>query len=357
MIPAEYYQPIFLFIVTIFTIIALQTYPQKRENIVSNDYRFTLCLALFIALFIGFRPNHIEFVDMLGYSYKYDNLYIYDLKPTWDTENIIFDNLLIYMSTIGLDKSIFFWTIASIYCVGTFVAVKKLFRNDVLIAYLVWLGAFSTFSYGVNGIKAGAAATLFLIAVAYYNKLKISALLLLFSLGFHHSMVMPIAAFILAYLYKNIKMYYCGWLFCLLMATLHISYFEMLFADLSNDKGAAYLASDGLDWGGQTGFRIDFVLYSAMPALVGYWAVFKRKIQSKRYEFMLAIYLTTNSIWMLCMYANFNNRIAYLSWFMYPVVLVYPFFCQDFGPDWNRQLSKVTSLHLLFTLFMEIIYY
>lgn len=131
----------------------------------------------------------------------------------------------------------------------------------------------------------------------------------------------------------------------------------MLFADLSNDKGAAYLASDGLDWGGQTGFRIDFVLYSAMPALVGYWAVFKRKIQSKRYEFMLAIYLTTNSIWMLCMYANFNNRIAYLSWFMYPVVLVYPFFCQDFGPDWNRQLSKVTSLHLLFTLFMEIIYY
>ena len=74
------------------------------------------------------------------------------------------------------------------------------------------------------------------------------------------------------------------------------------------------------------------------------------------YKDLLNLYLCTNGVWMLCMYANFTNRIAYLSWFLYPIVLIYPFLNEELGPQRYRQFSKVMLCHLAFTLFMAFIY-
>ena len=85
---------------------------------------------------------------------------------------------------------------------------------------------------------------------------------------------------------------------------------------------------------------------------------FKYQLKDELYDTMLYIYLTCNGIWMLCMYAQFINRIAYLSWFIYPILLVYP--CYTIV-DENHPLvlvrQKVVLLHLAFTLFMTLIYY
>lgn len=110
--------------------------------------------------------------------------------------------------------------------------------------------------------------------------------------------------------------------------------------------------------GGKSGFRIDFVIYSVMPVLMGYFVKYKYKLEDKLYDVILNIYLVTNGVWMLCMYAQFTNRIAYLSWCMYPIVLVYPCFAIDNQTHplvANR--NKIIGLHLTFTLFMEFIYY
>ena len=72
---------------------------------------------------------------------------------------------------------------------------------------------------------------------------------------------------------------------------------------------------------------------------------------------MLCTYTFTNSVWMLCMYAEYTNRIAYLSWFMYPFVLIYPLICENWGIQKYRTLLKIMMCHLGFTLFMQIIYY
>ena len=58
------------------------------------------------------------------------------------------------------------------------------------------------------------------------------------------------------------------------------------------------------------------------------------------------------------MYAEFTNRIAYLSWFMYPIVLIYPCYAikDKLHPlVLNRQ--KIVLCHLAFTLFMDLVYY
>ena len=121
---------------------------------------------------------------------------------------------------------------------------------------------------------------------------------------------------------------------------------------------ANYLNDVNGAWGGKTGFRIDFVIYSAMPILVGYWAVYKKKLQlSKIYTCLLNLYMVLNGTWMLCMYANFTNRIAYLSWFLYPIVLIYPYLNENWGPTRYKDFSKVMLAHLGFTLFMKFVYY
>lgn len=359
--PGEYYSPIYLTVISLMTFYKCAYY--SRVDVVALDNRgkvdssFPFLLALGVALFVGLRPQASCFVDSNNYIESYNAMEWSEFMFNPEAENFIFDNLFAWMASHATGWSAFFLVIALIYFFGMWFACRKMFPQDTFIAFLACLAAFSTFSYATNGIKAGAAASLFLIAVAYYKNLVVAVPFLFLSLGFHHSMMLPIGAFVLAYFYKNVKVYFFGWVVCLLLAMLHVSYFQTLLAGMADERGADYLMSSGQDWGGKEGFRIDFVLYSAMPVLVGYWTVYRKKIISRAYNFLLSIYLVTNGVWMLCMYANFTNRIAYLSWFLYPVVLIYPFLKEDWG--WNRYktLAKVVCLHLLFTLFMNIAYY
>ena len=190
----------------------------------------------------------------------------------------------------------------------TYWACKRLFPNNSLTAFLVFLAAFSTFSYGTNGIKAGSAAAIFLLALSYRDNLKICALWMFISLGFHHSMVLPIVAFVITLIVKNPKIYFYGWIFSVLMACLHITFFQSIFAGMADESGAGYLGANGYDDTSYlTGFRPDFILYSSMPVFVGYVAKIKKRLKSRTYDTLLYTYMTTNAVWMLCMYASYTN--------------------------------------------------
>lgn len=366
MIAAKNYQTIYLVIITIITLFVAYRYHIKSTHITTSLNRKkqdgTLILAIFMVLFIGFRPENGVFIDMMNYVMYYHVFYegttfIFNK----DAENLLHDNFLAWVGSQNLGMTFFFVSIATIYFICTYVACKKMFPRDTLAAYLVFLAALSTFSYGTNGIKAGSAGAIFLMGIAYRENLKICIPLILMSLGFHHSMIMPIVAFAITLVYKNSKAYFAAWCFCLLIAIAHITLFQELFADIlsdTGDSGVVYLNSTDGNWGGKTGFRIDFVFYSAMPILVGYWAVYKKKLQlSKLYTCLLNMYMTLNGTWMLCMYANFTNRIAYLSWFLYPIVLIYPFLNENWGISRYKSFSLVLLAHLGFTLFMTFIYY
>lgn len=367
MISAANYYTVYLIIVSIITCFVCYNYNSKNGLVECSskpkNSLGTFLLAVFMVMFIGFRPASAAFVDMMNYITYYHafhegSVFIFDKEA----ENLLFDNYFAWIGSMRLGTTFFFVTIAAIYFICTYIACKRMFPRDTLIAYLVFLAAFSTFSYGTNGVKAGAAAAIFLMAMSFRDNLKICIPLVLVSWGAHHSMIMVIVAFVLTLIYKNPKVYFAGWCFCLLVAVAHISFFQELFAgilsDTGDDSGADYLNSVNEEWGGQTGFRIDFVLYSAMPILVGYWAVYKKRLQlSKIYTCLLNLYMTLNGTWMLCMYANFTNRIAYLSWFLYPIVLIYPFLNENWGAFRYKTLSKVVLAHLGFTLFMHFVYY
>lgn len=362
MIPASLYQNIYLTLVTIMTLVVYNQYQSKnglREFSPSRTDAIAGALVLFLVIFIGFRPlNGVYFQDMANYAINYTVFYegatfFFDIE----TENKIFDNLFAWWGSVRLGYTSFFVFVATIYFVGAYLGIRKLFPNHRLTAFLVFLAAFSTFSYGTNGIKAGAATSLFIWALGYRENLKICIPLVLLSWGFHHSMIMPVAAFVVTLFFKNPRYYFAGWGFCALMAAAHVTTFAQLFAGAADESGAGYLMGGGGD-GTKGGFRIDFIIYSAMPILVGWYAVVKRRLRvSEMYINLLNLYLCLNGIWMLCMYANFTNRIAYLSWFLYPFVLIYPFLNEQWGRDRYKKFALVMLGHLGFTLFMNVIYY
>lgn len=359
---AQYYYPIYLTIIVVFTFFMSVTYAgYTNERLLtksnqSRNHAIALIFTIIMAIFIGMRPISIRyFVDMGNYREFYNTIQGLQFNFDWSRGNYLFDNLFLYLASNRFALVTFFLIIAAIYFGALFWACRELFPKDTLYAIIIYLSAFSTFSYGTNGIKAGAAASLFLCAFAYYKKWTPCIVCLFLSLGFHHSMVLPIIAFILGLFYDKPKVYIYIWVLSLLISAAHITFFQTLFASFSDEGGASYLSDN--DSGYRSGFRLDFIIYSAVPIALGYWCIFKRNYQSKKYNHIFNTYVLTNAVWMLCMYASFTNRIAYLSWLMIPFVLIYPFFDKPFIKRQYKVANAVAWYHLAFTLFMSFVYY
>lgn len=359
MLPAHLYQYFYLFIVTIATIACVSEYKSVDSLRHKKSLVPPLLLLIFMIFFIGLRPINEVFVDMYDYAHIMDlrkgDAFVLDIHA----ENLIYDNLQAYWVSKKWPYGPFFLMFSIIYFSGIFFATRKLFKLNTLLVFLVYLAALSTFSFGTNGIKAGAAASLFLVAVAYRKKLFISIPFLLLSLGFHHSMTLPIGAFIIAYFFHDRRYYLAFWIVCLALSALHVTYFQELLSGYTDERGAEYLQivdPDNERSTGATGFRPDFILYSAIPIFIGYHISKKYEFESKMFDFIWCIYVLCNGVWLLCTYAYYTNRIAYLSWCIYPFVLIYPFINFAWSDVQNVYLKRCVYIHLGFTIFMSVIF-
>lgn len=353
MINGAYYHTIYLIILSFLSIFCINKYRFSIRK--SRGSINALIYAIFLTVFIGFRPYMDVLTDTIGISqyYKSNMGYVHDFSM--DVENKLYDNMLLYFASLNLDFSIFLVAMSGIYFICRYIALKKMFPNHVWAAYLLFLASFISYTSSVNGFKAGAAASLFCIAIAYRKNIILSLCFLLLSYGMHHSMIVCVTAFVCVSFYKNTKIYLIAWFSSFILAVLHIKYFQFLFGSFTDQKGADYLLTEHGAW--MTGMRYDFVLYSFMPIILALYILFKKKIIiDENYKFVLNLYMVTNSIWLLCMYANYTNRIAALSWFMYSIVIGYPFLSDGNIYQFvnkNRTFSMVMALHLGFTLFMS----
>ena len=362
MFPASVYSPIYLSAVIILTVILSVRY----KNISGSDILYQdngnpilqIIIPIAFALFIGFRPvSGSYFGDMFNYDEIYRALLFgKDFHFNWDSKEYLFDNIFAWLGANRFDVTVFFVGCAIIYFIGSYAGISRIFSKNALYAFICFLGAFSTFSYGTNGLRAGMAAAMFYIALAYYNKVLIFAIFLWISLGFHHSMILPIVSVIIAYFYRNSRIYLLFWFFAFVLSSLHITYFQTLLGSISEEGNNSYLNNIDTEWGGKGGFRLDFILYSCVPIITGYYWYVRRNLKDKLYSIIYNTYILTNGVWMLCMYASFTNRIAYLSWFLYPLVLIYPLLKFDLFERQGKIVNYTVWGQLLFTLVMAFIY-
>lgn len=243
---------------------------------------------------------------------------------------------------------------ALIYVANHLIAAYKCSRKHVALLFLLMLSSFSFYSYGVNTIRAGFAASFLLLAVVNYKHLVWFFLFIFIAANCHYSMIIPSLAMVTAKYWNKPKLYMGIWLCCILASAVAGHYFEQLFARMSSDQRVGYLSVDASDTHYEVGFRIDFILYSLLPIAAGYYYLVKKRIHSEFYSFLLNTYILANCFWILVIRANFSDRFAYLSWFLYPLVLIYPMCHFKVTPQQHTKMALILLMSAGFTYFMFI---
>ena len=166
--------------------------------------------------------------------------------------------------------------------------------------------------------------------------------------------------FVSYYFIRSPKWCIFFWILSIVISLTAGSFMESFFAGLGFDeKLTNYIRgnsdSETMAQFSQTGFRWDFLLYSSMPIILGWYIVMRCKITDRQYIVLLNTYILSNAFWIMVIRASFSNRFAYLSWFMYAIVLFYPLIKI---PVYNRQgkvLANILLAHVMFTVIMSIL--
>lgn len=365
-IDAELYYPIYISLMLFMCLIYFyqlnhSTYSSTLTSTIS--YYPMLLVTIFLILFLGYRPISVLFADTISYANNFQGMKT-GLERTRNlTKGDLWFSLLMYQCAQIMNIHEFYLLIEILYFVPLVIACWRLNKEKAPILLLFVFVCYSFFSYAVNGIRNGMACSLIILALSliqgnWWQKI-ISALLCVIAVNFHHSMALPIIAMALVYFYRKPKAMFYFWVLSILISLFFGNTMANFFASLGFDdrlSNTIYNAEKNASYFSRTGFRWDFLLYSVMPIWLGWYVIFKKKIWNDTYIILLGTYIYSNAFWVMVIRASFSNRFAYLSWFLYGIVLAYPLLK---FPIWKSNRGMKTALVLManfgFTLFMWLI--
>lgn len=323
-------------------------------------------LCLFVILFFGLRPiSGRYFGDTSTYAHHYLNISsekFLTSKGEW-----IWNWVMISCADTGLSVNAWFTLIDFLYVGFLLWASIRIEGNKVYLIVLFFVSTFLFYSGGVNGLRIGLATSIFVLAFTYilspHIASRVFAILLFISAFFiHKSISLPLICLLCSmFLFKRIKYSVIFWFVSIILLLLFGNFFTSILDSLGlfsfDDRVASYL-TDKLSsdiFHDKGGFRWDFLLYSSMPILLGWYVTEKRKITDKPYMVMLNTYILANAFWILVMYSNFSNRFASLSWFLYPLLLFYPLIKFKLWNDQRNKTALILFASMFFTYFMYLI--
>lgn len=361
-IPVQIYSDVFyhfmLVMMMIFSGILLTSNIQDG-NVKSVSSGVGFVILLLIISYMGARLPSYYFGDTANYAKAYQLLQ--SGQEVRIDNDYVFNYFMAFCSEF-MSIRFFLFLAAIIYILPMYLFSKKYCGTYWFFAFLMFAASFSFWPYGVNGIRNGMATSVFIWALVYYDRKWLMYSLFALSFGIHNSVIIPIAAFIAAGIYKNPKAYFYIWLASIPLSLLGGGFWGTFFTSLGlgDDRAGAYLDANAISelaknertTFSQTGFRWDFVLYSASGVFTGWYFLVKKKIKDQFYIHLWGIYMIANAFWILVIRAAFSNRFAYLSWFLLAPIIVYPFLRYRVSEMQSRILAIVYVLYYSFTYFM-----
>jgi len=325
-----------------------------------------LLLGFLVIFFIGFRPISGVFVDMLMYDHVYNNIYgestLYDSRGEW-----VFYLIGTTCKELGLSDKMYFLILSFIYYGCMILACWRLMRRNLFLALIFCFTSFSCFSYGVNGLRNGIGCSLILLSITFLGKdkwnLAIAIVLMFLALNIHRSTLLPsVCALVSLFWLKNTKIALSFWVASIFVSALIGNYVTEFFVNLGFDDRMEQYAnldqSETITTIDQlSGFRIDFIIYSIMPIIMAWYVTIKRNFKDKTYNIIAITYILSNAFWIMVIRSEQSNRFAYLSWFLYPLVIAYPLLRMNIWEDQDRKTALVLLAYAGFTFFMHFIYY
>lgn len=274
-----------------------------------------------LCVLVGLRPISYVFGDMGNYYRRFVD-YAGGTLP--DGRDPLFEGIMWLFAQFNA-PGLFFLFCALVYVIPLRIASQRLFANYWPLGFLFLIAHISFYGFAVNGIRNGMAMSLFTLAITYRGWR--SWALMAAAIGLHGSLILPILAWAAASFGFKAKWSVAFWISCLFASLAVPGVATMLATSLPvDDRLEQYTAIAG-QYGEQfssTGFRWDFVLYSALPIAVGAFFIFKKRRFDAFYLKLFSTYVITNAVWLLLIELPFSNRFAYLSWGIMGLVIAYP---------------------------------
>lgn len=333
--------------------------PLKLQQTLSGKATGLMPFAILITLWWGLRPPTYAFGDTGNYALFYKQAATLAKYPI--ESDYLFNTIMVWFAKAGCSVRWWFLLIETVYIFCHAKMCEKLFGRQALIAFVAVLSAFQFYSFGVNGIRNGMAVALMLPAIYYMGRRTWMAVIFGLMAIYTHSSAMLIAGALgLTLLVKDTRLYLLGWLLCLGGALVGGTYFETLFLTgglIDSGHEASYYLNENADMSlfSRTGFRWDFLLYGLVPILWGFYFIVKQGFKDKTFGRLVNIYITCNAFWLLVNQNWLSNRIAYLSWFLYVFILLYPLFRMQYLRHRQTWIAATIAGNAFFTYFMFLI--
>lgn len=359
------YQPLFLALMAIISVVVAVRHISSEGYALQeagSGLAFPLALSVVVTFWIGLRPVSFYFGDTVNYAMEYVHLSVSAVSMDWHSE-WIWQWLMMSCKAVGLNVHLFFLLIETLYVMSAFWAVKRLMPSNPLLGMLFVFLSLMYFTFSVNGMRNGLACHLLLLAFSFLlgSKYAIGAVLCLVAFGIHRSVALPIASFLAAcYAVKNVRYAIYFWLSSIILSLLAGGAFTNFFASLGfDDRMQSYTHAGSIDMSQfcKVGFRWDFLLYSAMPVFMVWYVSVKRGIEENWYRVIATTYCLSNAFWVLVIRSEFSNRFAYLSWFLYPIVIAYPLVNMPVWDGQDRKTGQILLAYGGFNILMNTLYW
>lgn len=330
-----------------------------------NSYLPTVLLCILAILFLGLRPTNYVFGDMVTYAkgYRLGQVTGIAIEAKGEWAFALLQQICI---NFHFKEKLFFLICSIGYIFCQYWSCKKLLWENVWIAMLFILSAFEFYVFAVNGVRNGLAVGMVMMAMtlmiqAGEKKIPyfIAALIVFFAYGIHRSIILPVAFSVVAMFWiKNPKYALWIWLGSIGLSLIAGGYFTNLLGGVASmeEKYHDYNVGGSSESSfSRSGYRWDFLIYSAVPVALIWFVNYKRQIRERVFDFFSVTYLLTNSAWVLINQVNYSNRFAYLSWFLLPLILAYGFIRLPLWPNQDRKVGLALLAHAGFTLGMFLI--
>lgn len=293
----------------------------------------SILLGLYVAFWFGSRDEH-GYGDTILYVINYNAI---DISASLSAQTVDIGSewfffVIGYICRLsGMDYHGYLTVIALVYAM---TAVFAAIRFDPSRPYLCTLFIFSSLmflGFGLNGLRNGMACHMILLAMAFLlDDRRITAAMIAFlALGIHRSTILPISGIIAAMtvLRDRPRIALGIWSAAIPLSLLFGEAITNIIMSLGYDERMTVYAGgelEGQDEFSSTGFRWDFLLYSALPIGFYFYVNIVKGLRDGWYNVIAITYMLANAFWIIVIRAEFSNRFAYLSWFIYPIMFAYP---------------------------------
>lgn len=329
-------------ILLIFICISFLSYNSiPKASINNTSYIVGIFIIIVAAFWIATTPfDDLSATDKRGYYEMFK-----EGKKEFRDIGLVF--LIKIVRFFTLNHFIFFFVSALLYISFYYAFLRKSFKSNACIVLIASFLYVNYFLYGANTLRSGIAISFCMYAIAKNQKKFTSILFFIFAILMHKSVILITVMYLIAKKNNGHKIFLLFW--CCMLALQLAGIFELgiikfLLLNFNDDNNYSQYLGENTK-GYNVGLRLDFIFYSAIPLIISYYYIKIKRYRDNYYSIILNTYIGINAIWMMFVRMPYTDRIAYLSWVLFPFIVLYPLLS-------THTIKTIYKIHLTISMLL-----